>query len=253
MRLTSKTALITGAGNGMGLAGAQLFAAEGANVLLTDVNEPALVAAVESIRNDGGSADYIVADASSEADNDAAVAAAIDRFGGLDIVWANAGIPQTFTSITDTTVEQFARLMAINARGPWLAARSAKAALVERGGGSIVITASLSGLKARADLAGYQSSKGAAVMLTRSLSRELAPFNIRVNSVCPLAANTQMWGQFLGEGADIEAATAAATANVPLGRLTEASDVAYAALFLAGPESAFITGVNLPVDGGSLA
>ena len=98
MRLTSKTALITGAGNGMGLAGAQLFAAEGANVLLTDVNEPALVAAVESIRNDGGSADYIVADASSEADNDAAVAAAIDRFGGLDIVWANAGIPQTFTS-----------------------------------------------------------------------------------------------------------------------------------------------------------
>ncbi|MGP3533153.1 SDR family NAD(P)-dependent oxidoreductase [Microbacterium sp. RD1] len=253
MRLTDKTAIITGAGNGMGLAGARLFAAEGANVLLTDIDESLLSAAVDSIRAEGGSAHYVVADASSEADNDAAVAEAVQRFGGLDIVWANAGIPQTFTSITDTTVEQFDRLMAINARGPWLAARSAKQALIERGGGSIVITASLSGLKARADLAGYQTSKGAAVMLTRSLARELAPFRIRVNSVCPLAANTQMWGQFLGEGADIEAATAAAVANVPLGRLTEASDVAHAALFLASSESSFITGVNLPVDGGSLA
>lgn len=251
-RLAGKTAVITGAANGMGLAGAHLFAAAGANVVLTDLNEDRLRTAVESIESTGGTARYSVGDASSDVDNIRAVADATDNFGGLDIFWANAGIPQEFTSISDTSVEDFDRLMRINARGPWSGARAAKPALKARGGGSIVITASLSGIKARADLAAYQASKGAAVMLTRSLARELAPLRIRVNAVCPLAAATQMWEQFLGPDADIESATAAAAAAVPLGRLTEPEDVANAALFLASDESSFITGVNLPVDGGAL-
>ena len=252
-RLANKTAIITGAANGMGFAGALTFSAEGAKLVLTDLDEDALKSAVAEIQGRGGKAVYLVADASSESDNEAAVDLAVKEFGGLDIFWANAGIPQELRPITDTSVEEFDKLMAVNSRGPWLGARAAKAALAERGGGAIVITASLSGIKARADLAAYQASKGAAVMLTRSLSRELAPLHIRVNSVCPLAATTQMWAQFLGPGADVEAATAATAAASPLGRMAEAQDVANAALFLASDEASFITGVNLPVDGGSLA
>jgi 3-oxoacyl-[acyl-carrier protein] reductase len=250
-RLTGKTAIITGAGNGMGLAGARTFSKQGAQVLLTDLDEQALQAAVETIEQDGGRAAYQVADASDEAANQAVVDEAVRLFGRLDILWANAGIPQEFKSITETSVAEFDTLMAVNARGPWLAARAARDVLSRDGGGSIVITASLSGLKARADLAGYQASKGAAVMLTRALARELAPHRIRVNSVCPLAATTQMLGQFLGNAGDVEGAAEAMAATVPLGRLAEAQDVANAALFLASDEASFITGVNLPVDGGS--
>src|SRR5690606_38306021 len=123
----------------------------------------------------GGEAIAVRADAASAADNEAAVAAAIERFGKLTIVWANAGIPAPATPIAETAPETFDRLFAVNSRGPWLAARAAAPALREAGGGSIVITASLSGLKGRPGNSAYASSKGAAAMLTKALAVEFAP------------------------------------------------------------------------------
>lgn len=169
------------------------------------------------------------------------------------MVWANAGIAQAFTPIEQIGLDDFDRLMAINAKGPWLTARQALPTLREGGGGSIVITASLSGLKARPNLSAYQTSKGAAVMLTQSLAAEFAPLGIRVNSVCPVAAETPMLPEFSGVGGDPDAFHQAVTAAVPLGRLAQPKDVASAALYLASEEAAMVTGVNFPVDGGSMA
>lgn len=253
MRLQNKVAVITGAGSGFGREGALLFAAEGARLVLTDVADKGLRDTVEQVVAAGGEAVAVHGDAVSVADNEAAVQAAVDTYGGLDVVWANAGVPQSFRPITEIDPDEFDRIQAVNARGPWLAARAALPALKARGGGSFVITASLSGLKGRPDATAYQTSKGAAVMLTKSLAKEFGPFNIRVNSVCPLAAETPMWAQFMENYMDSDEAAKTFAAAVPLGRLATPRDIANAALFLACDESSFVTGVNLPVDGGAAA
>ena len=253
MRLKDKVALITGAGSGMGRAGAQLFAAEGARVVVVDINDAAAKETVETVRANGGDAVAVTGDVSRAEDNEAAVRIAVETYGGLDIAWANAGLPQAFRSITEIEADEFDRLMGVNARGPWLGARAALPAMKERGGGSFIITASLSGLKGRPDASAYQASKGAATMLTRSLAREFGPHGIRVNAVCPLAAETPMWAQFMDNYLDKDEAAVTFAKAVPLGRLAYPEDIAKAALFFASDDSVFISGVNLPVDGGSAA
>jgi 3-oxoacyl-[acyl-carrier protein] reductase len=253
MRLKDKVVLITGAGSGIGRAGAELFAAEGARVVVADINDAGAKETVDLVRGRGGEAVAVVGDVGRAEDNEAAVRTALDTYGGLDVVWANAGLPQAFRSITEVEPDEFDRIMAVNARGPWLAARAALPVLRERGGGSFIITASLSGLKGRPDASAYQASKGAATMLTKSLAREFGPFQIRVNSVCPLAAETPMWAKFMDNYMDKDEAAVVFAKAVPLERLATADDVAKAALFFASDDSTFVTGVNLPVDGGSLA
>ncbi|HWL76514.1 glucose 1-dehydrogenase [Microbacterium sp.] len=252
MRLNNEVALITGGGSGMGRAGAIRFAAEGARVVVVDINQQAAEETRDLIAQAGGEAIAVRADAASAADNEAAVAAAIERFGKLTIVWANAGIPAPATPIEETAPETFDRLFAVNSRGPWLAARAAAPALREAGGGSIVITASLSGLKGRPGNSAYASSKGAAAMLTKALAVEFAP-DIRVNSVCPVATDTPMLPEFTKTAPDPDAARDKVVSGIPMKRLATADDIANAALFLASSEAAMITGHNLPVDGGSLA
>ena len=252
MRLNNEVALITGGGSGMGRAGAIRFAAEGARVVVVDINKEAAEETRDLIAQAGGEAIAVRADAASAADNEAAVAAAIERFGKLTIVWANAGIPAPATPIEETAPETFDRLFAVNSRGPWLAARAAAPALREAGGGSIVITASLSGLKGRPGNSAYASSKGAAAMLTKALAVEFAP-DIRVNSVCPVATDTPMLPEFTKTAPDPDAARDKVVSGIPMKRLATADDIANAALFLASSEAAMITGHNLPVDGGSLA
>ncbi|RZT88680.1 3-oxoacyl-[acyl-carrier protein] reductase [Pseudonocardia sediminis] len=253
MRLDGKVAVVTGAASGIGRAGAALFAAEGARVVAFDRDAAGLDETVGAITAQGGEAVAVVGDVGEAGDNEAAVGTAVSRFGGLDVMWANAGVAAPFRSITETAPEDFDRMMTVNARGPWLAARAAFGPLRERGGGSVVITASLSGLKGRADASAYQSSKGATVMLVRSLAREFGPHRIRVNSVCPLASETPMWATLMEGYMDPDVAAVEFAKVVPLGRLAYPDDVAKAALFLAGDDSSFISGVNLPVDGGSSA
>ncbi|MGZ4407711.1 MAG: SDR family NAD(P)-dependent oxidoreductase, partial [Gaiellaceae bacterium] len=184
LRLSDEVALITGGGSGMGRAGALRFAAEGASVVVADINEDAARDTVRLVEEAGGKATAVRTDISVAADNARAVAAATDAFGKLSIVWANAGIPHASTPIDDLDSEEFDRIFAVNARGPWLTAQAAIPALRANGGGAIVFTGSLSGLKARAGNSIYASSKGAVVMLTRVLAVELAP-EIRVNCVNP--------------------------------------------------------------------
>jgi 3-oxoacyl-[acyl-carrier protein] reductase len=253
MRLDGRVVVITGAGSGMGRAGAVLFAAEGAAVVVVDRDAEGAAATVQQVVDAGGRAAPVVADVSTVEGNESAVASAVAAFGGLDVFWANAGIASPFRPITEIDPADFDRLSAVNARGPWLGARAALPALRARGGGSIVVTASLSGLKGRADTSAYQSSKGATVMLVRSLAREFGPLGVRVNSVCPIASLTPMWPQLMAGYGDPDEAAAQFAAAVPLGRLASPDDVARAALFLASDDAAFITGVNLPVDGGASA
>lgn len=252
MRLADEVALITGAGSGMGRVGALRFAAEGAKVVVADIDGDAVEETVEQVKKAGGEAIGVRADISVAEDDARAVAAATNAFGKLSIVWANAGIPQASTPIEDLDTEAFDRIYAVNARGPWLTAQAAIPALRANGGGAIVFTGSLSGLKARPGNSVYAGAKGSVVMLTRVLAVELAP-EIRVNCVNPVATDTPMLPSFMANAPDPASARAALIAAIPLKRLAVAEDIANAALFLASSEAAMITGVNLPVDGGSSA
>lgn len=248
MRLEGKVALIMRAASGIGRAGALLFGSEGAEVVVSGLDGEGGEKTASLVKARGGSATFVEADVTREKDCANMVRVALEQYGKLDIVWANAGVTHPFTPIDQISVDTFDNIVGVNAKGPWLTARQALPALRDNGGGSIVITASLSGLKARADLSAYQLSKGAAVMLTKSLAKELAPLNIRVNSVCPVAAETPMLPMLLGGASDEAIASA-----IPLGRLGKPEDMAYAALYLASDEASLVTGINLPVDGGALA
>lgn len=253
MILADKVAVITGGASGMGRAGALRFAREGAKVVVADLNEAGAQDVAQQVTDAGGTAVAVACDVAAEQDNVAVVQAATENYGALDIFWANAGIPQAFRKISDIDPEEFDKLVAVNARAPWLGARAALPALQARGGGSLILTASLSGLKGRPDATAYQTSKGAATMLVRSLAKEFGPYGIRVNSVCPIASETPMWAQFMDGYMEPDDAAKTFAAGIPLGRLAEPEDIASAALFFAGPDSAYVSGVNLPVDGGSSA
>jgi len=250
MRLPDAVALITGAGSGMGRAGALRFAREGASIVVADLDVDAAAATAKLVEEAGGQAIAVGGDVSRPEDCARMVAAGLEAFGKLSIAWANAGIPQASQPIEVLTAETFDRMMAVNARGAWLTAQAAVPALRANGGGAIVITSSMSGLKGRSGNSAYSMSKGATVMMTHALAVELAPYGIRVNSLCPVAADTPMFPRFLEGAPDFETAKAAVVAAIPLKRLCTAEDVANAALFLASDEAAMITGVNLRVDGG---
>lgn len=249
MRLNEKIAVITGAGSGMGRAGATLFAGEGARVLVADLNEKAAAETVALVTQAGGEAVAVTGDVSTVEGNDTIVAAALDAFGGIDIFWANAGVPAAMSPLAEQSSDFFDVLMRVNAKGPWLGARSAMPVLRTRPGASFIITASLSGFQARPNNSAYSTSKGAAIQLARALAVEFAP-EVRVNSLAPVSAETPMLKQFMAAQTDMDASIDAQRKGVPLGRLAFAEDIARAALFFASDDSAFITGVNLPVDGG---
>ncbi|RYF61498.1 MAG: SDR family oxidoreductase [Comamonadaceae bacterium] len=252
MRLNNKTAVVTGGGSGIGRVGALLFAREGANVVVADLNGDAAKETVQLIDQQGGSAIAVAANVATLAGNEDIVAAGVSEYGGVDVYWANAGITTAMVPVADQDIDTFDRIFAVNAKGPWLAARVAMPFLRKREGASFIITASLSGHRARPGNSAYSTSKGAAVMLTRSLAVEFAP-DVRVNSISPVSAETPMLPQFMADGIDVEAAIQGMRDGVPLKRLAMPEDVAKAALFLASDDSSFITGIDIPVDGGITA
>ncbi|MBW8092115.1 SDR family oxidoreductase [Streptomyces hygroscopicus subsp. hygroscopicus] len=249
MRLANKFAVITGAGSGMGRAGALLFAQEGAHVVVADLDAKAAEATAELVRGKGGEAVAVAADVSTLSGNELIVRTALETFGALDVFWANAGVAAPMSPMAEQSIDFFDTLMGVNAKGPWLGARAAMPALRERPVSSFIITSSLSGFRARPNNSAYSASKGAAIQLTRALSVEFAP-EVRVNSVAPVSTETPMLRTFMAKQDDIEGTIAGQRAGVPLGRLALPEDIAKAALFLASDDAEFITGVTLPVDGG---
>jgi 3-oxoacyl-[acyl-carrier protein] reductase len=246
MRLQGKTAIVTGAASGFGRGIAEAFAREGAQVMVADLDTKGAAAVASNI---GAAAVPFTCDVSLKADIDAMVAACARTFGGVDILVNNAGVTHKNQSLMTVTEEDFDRIYAVNVKSIYLTTLAAVPEMEKRGGGSIIITASTAGVRPRPGLTWYNGSKGAAITLTKSMASELAPRNIRVNAINPVIGETGMIEQFMGMP-DTPENRAKFIAGIPLGRFSKPSDIANAAVFLADPDSAFITGVAIEVDGG---
>jgi NAD(P)-dependent dehydrogenase (short-subunit alcohol dehydrogenase family) len=256
-RLAGKVAVITGGAGGIGRTAGKLFAAEGASVVLVDLNEAALQEAVKAVGS--GAASYVVADTTQPEQVQAFVNAALQRHGGVDVFLANAGVEGTLQAIPDYPIDVFDQVMAVNVRGVWLGLKYVIPAMRARGGGSIVITSSTAGIRGSIGLSAYTTSKHAVIGLMRSAALECAPWGIRVNTVNPAPIETRMM-RSLEEmrttqvtGTTVEQTKHGFASRIPLRRYGDPEEVARLMLFLASDESSFCTGGVYMVDGGSSA
>ena len=246
MRLDGKVAIISGGARGMGASEAKLFAREGASVVIGDVLEDEGRQTEAEINETGGRALFVRLDVTSQADWDAAVATAVQRFGGLDILVNNAGILVT-SSIEDMTVEMWDQVMDVNAKGVFLGTKAAITQMKQTGGGSIVNISSISGLIGQDNVnAGYNASKGAVRIFTKAAAVQYAADNIRVNSIHPGPIATPMTAAGRADPDRVRRTEE----RTPLGRYGEPEEVAYGVLFLASDESSYVTGSELVIDGG---
>ena len=248
MRLEGKVALISGGARGQGAVEARLFASEGAKVVIGDILDDLGRQVEAEIAEAGGDITYVHLDVTSESDWEDAVRAAVDGYGKLDILVNNAGI-LIRASVEDTTVEDWDRLMDINAKGVFLGTRAAIPAMRDAGGGSIINISSVAGLQGSPQSAAYSSTKGAVRILTKSTAVQYAKENIRCNSVHPGIIYTDMTSDSL----DTEEGQRNWMSRVPLRRLGQSEDVANGVLFLASDESSYVTGSELVIDGGITA
>ncbi len=244
-RLKNKVAIITGGASGFGEGMAKRFAEEGAQIVVADLNEAGAKRVAGEI---GKAAVAIRADVSLRTDTDAMVKAATEHFGRLDIMMNNAGYTHRNGDMLKVDEETFDLIAAVNMKAIYHAACAVVPIMEKQGGGVIITTASTAGLRPRPGLTWYNASKGWTITATKSMAVELAPRNIRVNCLCPVAGETGMLAQFMGE--DTPEKRAMFRASIPLGRLSTPRDIANAALWLASDEAEFITGVALEVDGG---
>ncbi len=251
MRLAGKIAVVTGAGRGIGAAIAQRFGSEGAWVICADIDGDSAERTSATIVNAGGTAQAVEADVSTLAVNKAMIEAAVAR-GGLDVFHANAAI-QRMGRLEATSEEDWDALHAANLRGVYLGIREALPHLRARGGGSIIITASLLGIIGDPDMPAYGAMKGGLRALSRSLAAAHGPENIRCNTICPGDVETPMGADFFAHQPDPDAARAAILERYPLRRFATPDDVANVALFLASDEASYLTGIDIVVDGGLLA
>ena len=249
MRLKDKVAVVTGAASGFGAGTAELFAAQGAGVVVADISDKAGEAVVESINTSGGRAVYVHADVTSRGDAKRMIQSAKDLGGGLDILVNNAGYSHRNKQFSDVTDEEFDKVYDVNVKAVFIAIQEALPVLRERGGGCIINTSSTAALRPRPGLAVYCSSKGAVSNLTKALAVELAPDKVRVNAICPVIGETGMLETFMGVP-DTPENRKKFEATIPLGRFSTPNDIAQTMLFLASDDAAFLTGVALDVDGG---
>ncbi len=239
-RLDNKVAVITGGASGIGKSAGELFVAEGAKVLLTDVNEGLLEETAKEIGSDNLA--WSVCNVTSADDNKRIVAEAVERFGGVDIFCANAGTEGDHSSTLEISEEAFDLVMAINVKGVLFGIQAAAPAMIERGGGSFVVTSSVAATFG--GLAGYTTSKHAVTGLVRSAAKELAQQKIRVNSVNPGPVRTPLIERLAGEVEEW------LLAQIPMGRYADPEEIANIMLFLASDESSIMTGHIYMADGG---
>ncbi len=251
MRLEGKVALITGGASGMGKVASQLFASEGAKVVLTDVSDEAGTATATEIGAGGGEALYVHADVSKEADAQAMVDATVGRFGRLDILYNNAGImPADDGSVHLTTEAIWDVVLAVNVKGVAFGCKYGIPAMLQTGGGSIINVASfVAWMGAATSQTAYTTSKGAVLAMTREVAVEYARKGIRCNALCPGPIETPLLMQLLSDDEKRQRRFV----HIPMGRLGQADELAKAALFLASDDSSFMTGASLIVDGGITA
>ncbi len=249
-KLDGKVAIITGAAGGIGSAAARLFAAEGAKLMLVDLDEAALRAVTSEIGED--QAAYCLADVSAAEATQGYVAQTVARFGGVDIALLNAGIEGDVAPIAEQSNEMFDKVIAVNLRGVWLGLKAVMGEIEKRGGGAIVITSSTAGIRAIRNLAPYIASKHAVIGLMRAAAMEGASSNIRVNTVNPSPIDTAMMAAIEDKMGvpDAERANRPLAMATPLRRYGEPAEVARLMLFLASADGSFCTGGVYMVDGG---
>ena len=248
-KLQDKVAIITGGSGGIGEAAATRYLAEGAKVVLVDLDGEALATVAARLGDDVA---VYAGDITTPETNAGMVALATERFGGVDIFLANAGIEGTVAPLTTQSVEVFDRVMAVNVRGVWLGLQAVFPAMAKRGGGSVVITSSVAGIGGTAGLSPYVTSKHAVIGMMRCAALEGAADRIRVNTVNPSPVETRMMraledGMMPGDG---QAAHATIAAGIPLGAYAQPADIANMMCFLASDEARFMTGGVYMVDGG---
>jgi 3-oxoacyl-[acyl-carrier protein] reductase len=246
MKLGGKVAIVTGAASGFGRAIAERFVLEGAKVVMADINGEGVS---EVAAGFGDNVTPVTCDVSRKTDVDALVRTATEAFGGVDIMVNNAGITHHNQPLLDVTEAEFDQIYAVNVKSIYLTTLAVVPRMEKRGGGVIINTASTAGVRPRPGLTWYNGSKGAVITLTKSMAVELAPKHIRVNAINPVMGETGLLTKFMGQP-DTPENRAKFMATIPLGRLSRPQDIANAALFLADPDSSFVTGIALEVDGG---
>jgi len=249
MRLPDKVVLITGAGSGMGRVAAQMFAAEGAKVIVAEFGEEAGAETVRLVTDAGGEATFVQADVSREEDARRMVDAAVEQYGRLDVLYNNAGImPEADHSVVDTDVETWDRVMAVNLRGVFLGCKYAIPRMVDGGGGSVInISSFVALLGCSVPQDAYTASKGAVLSLTRSLAVQFGPSGVRANAICPGPIETPLLMDWLLKDED---AKRIRLARNPTGRFGKPEEIVNVAVYLASDESRWTNGAQFVIDGG---
>jgi NAD(P)-dependent dehydrogenase (short-subunit alcohol dehydrogenase family) len=250
-RLAGKSVIITGAGSGIGRAAAQLFSLEGAKLIIVDRSESVHETA-KLVSDAGGTIEAITADAGSESDVKAYVEKALSKYGKLDATWANAGVSGGLVPLLEQTVEQWQEILRINLIGPFLAIKHSMPHMVKQGHGSIVLTASVAGLKSGASGHPYASSKAGVISLVQTTAYSLSGTGVRINAVCPGLIETGMTKPIFDNAKERGTQGKIGQLN-PLKRAGQPHELAAMGLFLASDDASYVNGQAIPVDGGLTA
>jgi cyclopentanol dehydrogenase len=248
MRLKNKVALVTGGASGIGMAICETFAKEGAKVVVADVDERGGRSVAEGIRRGGGQALFVLLNVTREEAWDNTMRLVLDEYGKLDVLVNSAGIALR-DPIDETPLEDWERVMSVNATGAFLGTRAAARMMKKQGNGSVINIASIFAQVGNPVGVSYPASKGAVKLLTKSAAVQMGPYNVRVNSICPTYCETRLTEAMLRD----PEVRARLTSLHPLGRLATPEDIAYGAVYLASDEACFVTGTELVIDGGFTA